>query len=258
MEYFMARRPRLDMAGFHHIVNRGVERKNIFKCDDDKNKFLDILCKACKLHKVDIHTYCLMDNHYHLLIELSLENLSEFMRQVNSNYAIYFNKKYKRVGHLWQGRYKSWYILNDDYLYSLFKYIEHNPVDAKITNNIGEYPFTLLGTIINTNLTIISCAANSKLKNELDDIKEYLSVQFSTKELETLQAEQKKIILNKNNKIIQEKSKTLQEHFTDTQDLAQRNKDIITAIEDGYRQSEIARYLKISPAMISKVFRGIR
>ena len=153
---------------------------------------------------------------------------------------------------------KSWYILNDDYLYSLFKYIEYNPVDAKITNSIGEYPFTLLGTIINKNLDIIPCAINSKLKNELDDIKEYLSVKFSKKELETLQAEQQKIIVKKDNRIIQEKSKTLQKHFNDTQDLPQRNKDIITAIEDGYKQSEIARYLKISPAMISKVYRGIR
>jgi hypothetical protein len=66
-----------------------------------------------------------MDNNYHLLIETSLENFSLFMRKVNSNYAIYFNKKYKRAGHLWQGRYKSWYVIHDDYLYSLFKYIEY-------------------------------------------------------------------------------------------------------------------------------------
>lgn len=254
----MARRPRLDMAGFHHIINRGVERKNVFKCSDDKHKFLEILCKACKLHKVNIHAYCLMDNHYHILIETSLENLSLFMRQVNSNYAIYFNKRYKRVGHLWQGRYKSWYVISDDYLYSLFKYIEYNPVDAKITNNIGEYPFTLLGTIINTNLNIIPCAINSKLKNELDDIKDYLAVNFSKKELKILKEEQKKIIIKKDNKIIQEKDKTLEEYFNNTKDLIQRNKYIITAIEDGYKQSEIAIYLNISPAMVSKVFRGVK
>jgi len=58
----MARRHGLDMVGFHHIINRGIERKNVFKSDDDKNKFLEILCKACKLHKIDIHAYCLMDN----------------------------------------------------------------------------------------------------------------------------------------------------------------------------------------------------
>ena len=73
-----------------------------------------------------------MDNHYHILIETSLENLSLFMRQVNSNYAIYFNKRYKRVGHLWQGRYKSWYIISDDYLYSLFKYIEYKVPSKKV------------------------------------------------------------------------------------------------------------------------------
>ncbi len=69
------------------------------------------------------------------------------MKQVNSNYAIYFNKKYKRSGHLWQGRYKSWYIINQEYLYTLFRYIEHNPVKAKMAQNVGEYIFTLLGTI---------------------------------------------------------------------------------------------------------------
>ena len=84
----MARRPRLDMAGFHHIINRGVERKKIFKCDDDKHKFLEILCKACVLDKVDMHTYCLMDNHYHLLIETTFENLSLLSPYASQNYAL--------------------------------------------------------------------------------------------------------------------------------------------------------------------------
>jgi len=254
----MARRPRLDMAGFHHIVNRGVERKKVFKCDDDKNKFLEILCKASALHKVNIHDYCLMDNHYHILIETTLENLSLFMRQINSNYAIYFNKKYKRVGHLWQGRYKSWYITSDNYLYFLFRYIEYNPVNAKITDNIGEYSFTLLGTIINSDKNIIPCCINSRLKNELNDIKEYLSVKFTRKDLQQLKDEQKKIIIKKDNQITKEKSKSLKEHFKNKKDLLQRNQDVINAIEDGYKQSEIARYLKISPAMISKIFRGVK
>ena len=73
-----------------------------------------------------------------------------------------------------------------------------------------------------------------------------------------LQEKQKKIIIKKDNKIIQEKHKTLKEHFKNTEDLARRNKDIVNAIEDGYKQSEIASYLKVSPAMISKMFRGVR
>ena len=89
----MARRPRIDLAGYHHIINRGVNRTNIFSSFEDKETFLKILCKACRIYEVIVHDYCLMDNHYHLLIENSKENLSLFMRQVNANYAIYFNKK---------------------------------------------------------------------------------------------------------------------------------------------------------------------
>ena len=87
----MARKPRVNLAGFHHIVNRGVARDNVYKCDD-KEIYLDILCKVSKIYKVIVHDYCLMDNHYHLLIETTSENLSLVMRQINSNYAIYFNR----------------------------------------------------------------------------------------------------------------------------------------------------------------------
>ena len=72
-----------------------------------------------------------MDNHYHLLLETRQENLSLIMRQINSYYAIYFNKKEGRVGHLWQGRFRSWYVLNEEYLYFLLRYIEHNPINQK-------------------------------------------------------------------------------------------------------------------------------
>ncbi|MFA5214415.1 transposase [Sulfuricurvum sp.] len=106
----MARRPRLDMTGYHHVVNRGVARSNIFTSSSDKDKFLQILCKVCKLYDIIVHDYCLMGNHYHLLLETKQENLSLLMRQVNSYYAIYFNKKENRVGHLWQGRFRSWYV----------------------------------------------------------------------------------------------------------------------------------------------------
>lgn len=96
-----------------------------------KETFLAVLCKVCAIYKVNVHDYCLMYNHYHLLVETTAENLSLFMRQINSDYAIYFNKKYRRTGHLWQGRYKSWYIIQDAYLYILFRYIEHDPIEAK-------------------------------------------------------------------------------------------------------------------------------
>ena len=251
----MPRRPRLDIAGFHHIVNRGVAKSKVYKSNEDKEKYLEILCKSCKDYKVNIHDYCIMDNHYHLLIETTSNNLSLFMRQVNSNYAIYFNKKYKRVGHLWQGRYKSWYIIKEDYLYELFRYIEHNPIQAKMTDRIGEYPFTLLVTVLNKNKEVIPCANNSQLKLEIENegIREHLEVALSKEELKELKIRQKRKIIQENYKYKYDKAKKLVEHFNKLDNKEERNQSVMEALNDGYKQSEIARYLKISASAVAKI-----
>ena len=254
----MARIPRLDLDGFHHIVNRGVDRNNIYRCDADKEKFLEILCKSCHIYKVNVHDYCLMDNHYHLLVETTSQNLSLFMRQINANYAIYFNKKYKRVGHLWQGRYKSWYIINETYIYTLFRYIEHNPLKAKMYKTVGEYPFTLLATILNKTQDVISCAKHSRLKKEYhhEGIQELLEKPLNEKEQKELEEEQKKKIVQKDHEFKQIKELTLDEHFKNYKSLSERNIIILKALKDGYTQGEVGRYLTISPAMVSHVFRS--
>ena len=256
----MSRKPRLDLDGFHHIINRGVARSNVYRCNEDKEKFLEILCKACRIYKVNIHDYCLMDNHYHILLETTTGNLSLFMRQINANYAIYFNKKYKRTGHLWQGRYKSWYIVDESYLYSLFRYIEHNPLKAKMRQHIGDYPFTLLATILSTKHEVIPCAKHSKLKKEYHykGIQELLEKPLNKKEQQDLEAEQKKPITQDEHEFKQTKEITLENHLVDTKEIASRNSAIIKALDDGYTQGEIARYLGLSTAMISKVFRADR
>ena len=101
-------RPRVDFAGYHHVINRGVNRCDVFNNSNDKEMFLQIINKTATIHKVTLHDYSLMDNHYHLLIETQKENLSTFMRIVSANYSQYFNKKYKRNGHLWQDRYNAY------------------------------------------------------------------------------------------------------------------------------------------------------
>ena len=138
----MARRPRIELAGKYHVVNRGVAQMRIFEEPADYEQFEELMCFYAKSFGITIHHYCLMSNHYHLLIEITQANLSKFMRQLNMNYAIYFNKKKKRVGHLWQGRFKSWYITDDDYLYTLMCYIEQNPLKAKMVKDIAEYPYS--------------------------------------------------------------------------------------------------------------------
>ena len=86
----MPRKPRIDIAGYYHIINRGVEQRIVFKEKNDYEYFMELLCDACMKFNIILHNYCLMSNHYHLLIEIKKENLSKFMRQVNAMYAIYF------------------------------------------------------------------------------------------------------------------------------------------------------------------------
>ena len=106
-----------------------------------------------------------MRNHFHLLVETELDNLSLFMKHVNSNYAIYFNRLTKRSGHLWQGRFYSRYITDETYYYTLIRYIEQNPIEAKRTISVGEYPYTLAAVLMNDE-PVISCAKASKLLKE--------------------------------------------------------------------------------------------
>lgn len=145
----MPRKPRIDQSGYHHIVNRGVAKRTIFYDSEDFEKFIELLLLTKQRYHFTLHSFCLMSNHYHLLIENSHENLSLIMRQINSQYAQYFNKKYDRVGPLWQGRYKSWYVYDENYLYLLLRYIENNPIKGNITKTVGEYRYSSSSFILN-------------------------------------------------------------------------------------------------------------
>jgi len=92
----MPRKPRIEIAGYYHIINRGVDQRVIFKETKDYEQFEKLICFYAQSFDIVLHNYCLMNNHYHLPIEIKKENLSKFMRQLGMNYAIYFNKKYKR------------------------------------------------------------------------------------------------------------------------------------------------------------------
>lgn len=129
----MARPLRLEFAGaLYHITSRGNERRAIYWEDDDFSSFLTLLGQVCQQFNWVVHAYCLMSNHYHLLLETPDANLSKGMRQLNGMYTQWVNRKYKRVGHLFQGRYKAILVDKDAYLLELSRYIVLNPIRAKM------------------------------------------------------------------------------------------------------------------------------
>jgi len=127
----------------YHIVARGNQKQVIFKENDDFDKFLGIVKMAKKKYTIKIYAYCLMPNHVHLLIDPSDSyEISKFMHWINRGYTAYFNTKYEKVGHLWQGRFKSKPIVKDNYLFHCASYIEMNPLRAGLVTDISNYLWT--------------------------------------------------------------------------------------------------------------------
>ena len=139
----MARSLRIEFPGaFYHVTSRGNERKAVFKSLRDREKFLSYLESATERYGAAIHVYCLMDNHYHLLLETPSGNLSTIMQHINGAYTTYFNTKRERSGHLFQGRYKAILVDADEYAKELSRYIHLNPVRAAIVKTPEEYKWS--------------------------------------------------------------------------------------------------------------------
>lgn len=125
----MARALRIQFEGaLYHITSRGNEKREIFRDDTDRIRFCEILELSLDTYHVLLYCYVLMENHFHLLVETPLANLSEFMRHFNITYTSYYNKRHNRVGHLYQGRYRSLLVDKQGYLTILSRYIHLNPI----------------------------------------------------------------------------------------------------------------------------------
>jgi REP element-mobilizing transposase RayT len=128
----MTRPLRIQYANaFYHVTCRGNAREDVFCDDKDRKTFLNILARSADTFEVEILAFVLMNNHFHLLIKTPRANLAEFMRQFNISYTSYFNRRHKRVGHLYQGRYKAFLIEADNYLLEVSRYVHLNPVRTK-------------------------------------------------------------------------------------------------------------------------------
>jgi putative transposase len=139
----MARPLRVHIPGaLYHVISRGNERKQIFADDEDYAHFLCRLSAVAARFAVRCLAYCLMPNHFHLLLRPNLEPLSEMMQQLNSSYSQRFNRKHERVGHLLQGRFKALLIDRDDYFRRVLRYIVLNPVRASLVQHPGEWPWS--------------------------------------------------------------------------------------------------------------------
>ena len=139
----MARPLRIEFENaLYHVTSRGDGQEDIYMDDEDRLDYLGVLAEVCERFNWVLQAYCLMSNHYHLLIETPDSNLSKGMRQLNGVYTQRFNRKHQRVGHVFQGRYKAILVEKDAYLLELARYMVLNPVRAQMVRSAKDWPWS--------------------------------------------------------------------------------------------------------------------
>ena len=139
----MARGPRTkSVSGIYHIMLRGNNKQQVFFDAEDYYKFLSVLSICKGICGFKIYAYCLMNNHIHLLIQEGEEPLDKVFKRVGVRFVGWYNAKYKRSGNLFQGRYKSLPVNDDEYFVTVLRYIHQNPVKAGIVKSCSEYDFS--------------------------------------------------------------------------------------------------------------------
>ncbi|HEX6023850.1 MAG TPA: transposase [Solirubrobacter sp.] len=139
----MARKPRQEVVdGIHHVFARGNAKGLIYRGDDDRREYLTTLRLTIKRTRWRCLAYCLMDNHMHLLIQTPEPNLGAGMQRLHGLYGRLFNDRHGRSGHVFQGRFKSKLVTNDEQLWTTARYIARNPVEAGLCKHAHDWPWS--------------------------------------------------------------------------------------------------------------------
>ena len=170
----------------YHVMNRGAGRKNIFKTISQRKAFLELLDEAHQLFGIEINAYCLMSNHYHILITTPYANLSRAMKYINGIYTQRFNRLEKTDGPLFRGRYKAIIVSYDEYFLNASRYIHLNPVSAKITTTPQQFPWSSCRYFFDPEkkpswLNIYNTLKLYPIKDPLRSYQEFLSMGIDTK-----------------------------------------------------------------------------
>ena len=162
-------------SGIYHVMLRGMNKQDIFHDFEDFNKFIKILDDSKEKYDFVLYAYCLMTNHVHLLIKQGSEPLETIFKSIGIKYVYYYNLKYKRSGSLFQDRFKSLPVDDDEYFISALRYIHNNPVKASMVSHCGDYQYSSFNDYINN-----SGITDKSFVNELMSIGEYMRMHGDT------------------------------------------------------------------------------
>ena len=250
----MGRDKRVNIVGLYHVSNRGVGLRDIFTSHEDKAYFISTLCKLSQNYTFTVHSFAIISNGYNMIIEMKEENLSSVMQVLNTRYSSYFNGKYGRRGHLWERRFKSWYINDRVFLLELVAYIEYLPVYTDATVSKERYLYASYRQFIGLDKRLV-CLDNSiifKKFHSVQEIKSFFSQKINLSRINAIHTSFNNTTLSQK---LNKKSDDMEKYFYNTKDNKERNKKIISAYKDGHSQAKIGKALGISQQAIHKIIK---
>ena len=249
----MPRKYRITQAGQYHLINRGVEGREVFEEPSDYYYFLELLRFIKTRFDIKVHAFTLLTDHYHLLLETQSENIAEAMQYLNSGYSKYFNKKHGRRGHLWQGRYSSYYLHEDMPFLNVVKYIERNPITLSKVSNMGEYPYQSL--YLRQNKTAYSDVIKESNIYDMSegDFLQFLQTPLDAYAMKNIYRDAR---VRKNDDGTYSVLDIGIGSFFESKNELERNEKIVAAKAYGFSQVMIAEYLDLSTALVSKIISG--
>ena len=187
-------------SGIYHIIVRGINRQDIFHDEEDYLQYLAAMNRAKNIGNFEVYGYCLMSNHVHLLLHEKEETMALVMKRIGVSYAWWYNKKYDRAGHVFQGRYKSQTVENEQYLLSVLRYIHNNPVKAQMVLTPVQYKWSSCNTYYDhpeypgelTNSAFILGIFAENKESARDRFKEYMKQDDSEKKFLEIEVRPKK------------------------------------------------------------------
>lgn len=254
----MGRAGRQNTAGYYHLVNRGVSLREVFLNREDRIYFIELICNYAKEHTYNLHGYALVPNGYNILIETKKDNLSDIMKLINAQYANYYNKKYGRRGYLWEGRFKSWYIKNENLVLEILAYIEYLPIYVGSVKEKEKSYYSCYRQFVGIDhrLECIYSSLIFKKFNTVSQIKHFFEKPIDIQYINAMHEALRKDM----NSVKIQPEKTLpplkKEYFSLLSNL-ERDKKVYQVYHKGYSQAKIANVLGISQQAVHKIIKKI-
>lgn len=279
----MARPIRIEYPGaIYHITSRGNAQEAIYHSDKDREQFLSILEKACQRYQWQVFAYCLMDNHYHLMVETIDSTLSKGMRHINGVYTQWFNhtRAKRRVGHVFQGRFKGILVDKESYLLELCRYVVLNPVRANMVEHPSEYIWSSYQQTSRAesksewlNSDWVLSQFSKQKKRAVEKYKQFVEAGVETES--PLKKRQGQMVLGSDEFVAKALGKLSKEKQSDLSEIPKKQRKQVYALSTyfkkhtkdqavakayysgGYSQREIGDYLKCHYSTVSRILKKV-